>query len=409
MLKKSLQFLAASAALCAAVPALSQQSLPEGKGRELVSSLCYTCHDFAARLGSGYTAQGWPTVLRMMTNHGLALQPEQISTLTEYLVKNFPEKPKPAAVIVPGNHQVAIKAWQVPTPGSRPHDPLATRDGALWYTGQMANVLGRLDPKTGVFKEFALKTAYSGPHGLVEDASGNIWYTANTGAMIGKLDPKTGANTEYPLPDPQIKDPHTLIFDQGGTLWFTAQAGNRIGRLNTKTGEIKLLTPPTDNSRPYGMTVNSKGTVFYVAFGSNIVGSVDPKTLAIREYTLPNAASRPRRITITSDDIIWYADFSRGFLGRLDPTTGEVSEFASPSGPKSQPYGISVINDIIWYSEAGTKPGTVVRFDPKTANFQSWPIPGGGDIVRNTSVTPDGGFVLANSLTNEVTLVTPTK
>jgi virginiamycin B lyase len=56
-----------------------------------------------------------------------------------------------------------------------------------------------------------------------------------------------------------------------------------------------------------------------------------------------------------------------------------------------------VINDIIWYSEAGTKPGTVVRFDPKTAHFQSWPIPGGGDIVRNTSVTPDGGFVLAKA------------
>ena len=30
---------------------------------------------------------------------------------------------------------------------------------------------------------------------------------------------------------------------------------------------------------------------------------------------------------------------------------------------------------------------------------------GGGDIVRNTSVTRDGNFVLANSLVNEVTLV----
>jgi len=37
----------------------------------------------------------------------------------------------------------------VPTPGSRPHDPPATADGSIWYTGQMNNVLGRLDPKTG--------------------------------------------------------------------------------------------------------------------------------------------------------------------------------------------------------------------------------------------------------------------
>ena len=60
---------------------------------------------------------------------------------------------------------------------------------------------------------------------------------------------------------------------------------------------------------------------------------------------------------------------------------------------------------MIWYSESGTTPNTVVRFDPKTEKFQSWTIPGGGNIVRNTSVSPAGDFVLANSLTNEVTLV----
>ena len=84
----------------------------------------------------------------------------------DYLVKNFPEKQKPAGVELPGPAQVSIKVWTVPTPGSRPHDPLATRDGAIWYSGQMANVLGRLDPKTGQFKEYALKTPHSGPHGL---------------------------------------------------------------------------------------------------------------------------------------------------------------------------------------------------------------------------------------------------
>lgn len=408
MSKRSLQFCFTGALLCSAFSAGSQ-TLPEGKGRELVANLCNSCHTFSARVGGGYTAQGWPTVLRMMTNHGLVLQPDQLATLTKYLTENFPEKPKPAGVLIPGPIQATIKTWQVPTPGSRPHDPLATADGTLWYSGQMANVLGRLDPQTGQFREFALKTAHSGPHGLVEDKSGNIWYTGNTGALIGKLDPRTGANTEYPMPDPKVSDPHTLIFDQSGILWFTAQNANRIGRLDPKTGEIKLLTPPTANSRPYGMAVNSKGTVYYVAFGTNKVGSVDPKTLAISEYTLPDPASRPRRITITSDDLVWYADFSRGYLGRLDTSTGKVSEWLSPSGPRSQPYGISAINDIIWYSESGTSPNTVVRFEPKTAKFQSWAIPGGGDIVRNTSVTPDGGFVLANSLTNEVSLVTISK
>ena len=136
------------------------------------------------------------------------------------------------------------------------------------------------------------------------------------------------------------------------------------------------------------------------------MASVDPKTLEIREYVLPDAASRPRRIAITSDDIVWYSDYSRGYLGRLDPVSGKVTEWQSPSGPKSEPYGISAINDVIWYSESGSTPNTVVRFDPKTEKFQSWAIPGGGNIVRNTSVTPDGNFLLANSLMNDLTLVT---
>src|SRR6266852_1591360 len=99
--------------------------------------------------------------------------------------------------------KVAIHEWDVPTPKSRPHDPTAAPDGALWYTGQLANKLGRLDPKTGAIQEFPLKMPESGPHGLVADAEGNIWLTANFKAYIGKLDPRTGQVTEYPMADPR--------------------------------------------------------------------------------------------------------------------------------------------------------------------------------------------------------------
>jgi len=409
MSKKLRLPLMAAAMLCLALPAWGQKSSPEGKGKETVEGVCNTCHPLSARVGSGYTAKGWHTVMRMMMNQGAPVPKDQLAAMTDYLIKTYPEKGKPAGAIVPGPAKVSMKIWQAPTPGSRPHDPLAARDGSLWYSGQMANVLGRVDPKTGKIKEYPLKTAHSGPHGLMEDKDGNIWYTGNTGALIGKLDPKTGAVTEYPMPDPEAKDPHTLVFDQAGILWFTLQNSNRVGRLDPKTGEIKLIAMPTPKSRPYGMVVNSKGTIFIAEFGTNKIGSLDPKTLAVREYPLPDPGARPRRIALTSDDIVWYTDNVRGYLGRLDSATGKATEWLSPSGPKSEPYGISVIHDIIWYSESNSTPNTVVRFDPKTEKFQSWPIPGGGNIVRNTSVTPDGNFVLANSLVNTVTLVTVPK
>src|SRR2546426_1109016 len=308
----------AAALLCPVLPAWAQKDMPDASGKAQVDAQCNSCHALTARTGSGYTPEDWKTVMRMMMNHGVKIAPDQLGPMTEYLAKTFPVTGRPAAVLVPGPVKVSMRAWQAATPGSRPHDPLAARDGSLWYTGQMANVLGRVDPRTSQVKEYPPKTPHSGPHGLVEDRAGNIWYTGNTGAPVGR---------------------------------------------------------------------------------------VDPKTLEIREFTLPDPASRPRRLAITRDDMIWYSDYSRGYLGRLDPATGKVTEWQSPSGPKSAPYGISAINDVIWYSESEAAPNTVVRFDPKTEKFQSWAIPGGGNIVRNTDVTQAGDFVLANSLVNEVTLV----
>ena len=394
------------AAMALASPAAAQQpgaDLPDGAAKGDVVAICGGCHDIN-RLKAGYTEEGWHTVMRMMQNFGAPIPPDHVAEITNYLIKSFPEGPRPQAALIEGPVDVAIKEWPVATPGSRPHDPLAARDGSIWYSGQLANVLGRLDPASGQIKEYHVN-AQTGPHGLKEDKDGNIWFTGNFASLIGKLDPKTGQVTEFRMPDPAAKDPHSLVFDQDGNLWFTVQQGNKVGRLDPRTGEIKLLTPPTANARPYGIVVNSKNVVFFVEFGAPKVASIDPKTLQIREYPLPDPAARPRRLAIGPDDIVWYSDFARGYLGRLDPADGAVKEWLSPSGPKSQPYGMVFTKGAVWYSESAAKPNTIVRFDPAGEKFQTWAIPGGGDIVRNMDVTPGGEPVLANSLVNKVGLV----
>jgi virginiamycin B lyase len=145
-----------------------------------------------------------------------------------------------ASVAFAADPKVTIKEWDTKTTGAFPHDPCVAPDGALWYTGMAANVLVRLDVKSGEIKEYPLKTPKSGPHGLVADKEGNIWFTANTKAYIGKLDPKTGNVTEYPMPDANARDPHSLVFDQRGTLWFTVQGTNFVGKLEPRTGKIEL-------------------------------------------------------------------------------------------------------------------------------------------------------------------------
>lgn len=303
--------------------------------------------------------------------------------------------------------KVTITEYDVPTPRSRPHDPAVAPDGSLWWTGQMANKLGRLDPRTGNMKEYALKTPKSGPHGLAADGDGNIWFTAAFAGYIGKLNPQTGDVTEYKMPDRRAEDPHTPVFDQHGILWFTVQNANFVGRLNPKTGKIELKQVPTPHAVPYGIVISSNGTPWFCEFGANKLASVDPSTMAITEHSLPQGA-RPRRLAITKDDIIYYTDYDRGYLGRFDTHTAAQQEWPSPGGPNSAPYGIAITPDgMVWYSESEVQPNTLVRFNPSTHQFSARLIPSGGGVVRNMAVARDGRIYLACSGVNKVAVVTP--
>jgi virginiamycin B lyase len=374
--------------------------LPDGPGREMVQGTCARCHGLNLIANSwGNTQAGW----RQLFGSMVALPDDQATAIAAYLAANFPPRPAPEAVVIPGPVAVSFKEWIVPSLGSRPHDPLAAADGSIWWSGMFANVLGRLDPSTGQMKEFPLPRAGSGPHGLVEDKAGNIWFTANQSTYVGKLDPKTGHVTEYPLPD-GARGPHTPIFDQKGTLFFTLQSG-QVGRLEPSTGAMKVAATPSANTYPYGIQVNSKGVPWYVDFRGNRVGRVDPVTMQITEYPLPATTARPRRIALTPDDVVWYTDFARGYLGRLDPATGAVREWPSPGGRQSEPYGIAATGGAIWYSESAVRPNTLVRFDPGTEKFQTWIIPAGGGVVRNMMPTRDGNLALAESGVNRVALV----
>ena len=306
---------------------------------------------------------------------------------------------------------VDIKEYTVPTPKSRPHDPAFAPDGSLWYTGQAANKLGRLDPKTREFKEYPLKTPNSGPHGLVADKGGNIWFTAISGGYVGKLDPKTGAIAEFRPSDGAEIDPHTPVFDHHGILWFTNQETNYIGRLDPKTGKMTLTKSPTPRAVPYGIVVTQNNVPFFCEFGTNKLASIDPNTMKIREYTLPAANARPRRIALGPDGTIYYTDFARGYLGHFDPASGKLlKEWASPGGTGSEPYGIAITNDgEVWYSESGVNPNTLVRFDPKSDSFSTKQIPSGGGVVRNMVVTPNRKLYLACSGVNKVAVVDLTK
>ena len=393
--------------LAALVVAQDQVNLPAGSGRDAVQTGCTTCHTLLTIVNSsGFTAEGWQREVDSMIGRGAKVPKEQVASLVGYLAANYPEQPAPKAVIIAGPVKASFQEWALPAKGEFPHDPMAGPDDSIWYTGFRVNLLGKVDPATGVFREYPLKTPNSAPHGLTYDKSGNVWFAAHDQPYIGKIEPKSGEITEYPLPT-GARGAHTPLFDAKGNLWFTLISSERIGRLNPQTKEVKIAVTPTKRSLPYGLVITSKGVPIFAEFGTNKLAKVDPTTMEVSEWTLPNSATRIRRLTITPEDLIYYADFDRGYLARFDPKTGKVVEWPSPGGPRSQPYAMAVLHGAIWYVESNTEPNALVRFDPATEKFQTWGIPSGGGVVRNMMVTRDGDhLVIAESGIDKVGLVT---
>jgi virginiamycin B lyase len=296
-----------------------------------------------------------------------------------------------AASAIPGalDKPPVIKEWPVPWADTRPRDPYVDpTTNRIWFCGQTGDYVAYFVPSTGEFKRYELD-AHTGPHNLIVDKKGFVWYTGNLAAHIGRLDPKDGSIKKYPMPDPMVKDPHTQVFDKNGDIWFTAQGGNAIGFLKVSSGQVRLINVPTDNARPYGIKLDSKGRPWVVLFGTNKIATVDPATMQLKEITLPRAEARPRRMAITSDDRVWYGDYAGGMLGRYDPASGKVDEWQLPGGPESRPYAVvSDDEDRIWVVETN-RPNKFVAFDSKTLQFsEETAVPSGGGVVRHMVYDP---------------------
>ncbi|GAA0858286.1 virginiamycin B lyase family protein [Aliiglaciecola litoralis] len=380
--------------------------LPEGAGQSLVQSYCVACHQTnRISFSSGYDRDDWQALIATM----IEIEDEkQKNLLVDYLAQHFGPNDKRSPKLVAGNATISFKEWVTPTLGQRSRDPVEAPDGNIWWAGQWGNLIGNINPQTGEMREYPLPTGAM-PHSVTPDKMGNIWYTGNKNGTVGMLDPKSEKMTTYDMPDLQARDPHTAVFDKQGVMWFTLQHSNKLGRLDPATGDIKLVSLPTPNSRPYGIKLDAHDRPWIACNGSNCLVEVDPKTMALREYKLPNSQTKVRRLDFDEQGMLWYVNSSLGRLGRFNPITKEVKEWPSPSGARSHPYAIAAVGDAIWYNESAMRPDALVKFDPKTETFQSWAIPSGSvysGIVRHMRATSDGKLLIHQSATNRIIQVT---
>ena len=269
-----------------------------------------------------------------------------------------------------------IEEYPVPA-GSHPHDVAPAPDGTIWYTGQNIGVLGRLDPVSGDIDEIPLGDG-SAPHGVIIGPDGAAWVTDGGLNAIVRVDENTSAVDVYPLPGGDV-NLNTAVFDHDGILWFTGQGGV-FGRLDPASPEPAMFEAP-DGRGPYGITVTPNNEVFYASLAGNHIARIDKATGAATRIDPPTPGQGSRRVWSDNNGMVWVSEWEAGQVGVYDPMTGSWREWVLP-GDAPQAYAVYVDEtDRVWLTDfAGD--GAVVRFDPTTESFESFPLPTPAGNVR---------------------------
>ena len=72
------------------------------------------------------------------------------------------------------------------------------------------------------------------------DSKGMMWFSSHKTDVVGKLDPKTGIVTEYtiPLTPKAMPGTHAVRIDKNDIPWFSENWGHNLDRLDPQTGKV---------------------------------------------------------------------------------------------------------------------------------------------------------------------------
>lgn len=399
------------------VPLVSYDELyPREPGRVLLEKQCMYCHGKSFFPSKQYHETQWSHFIDQMQDggglRGALIPPGTLgaqdrATIVAYLGKHFgPASVKrglKADTEFPIDEAALGKAMYVEyylpldpkidagNKQRRTQEPHFDPSGNVWYTDRsVPNRIGRVDPRTGEFKDFMMPDPKADPHGLTVDRNGHVFWAETAGFHLGRLDPKTGSMIRYPMDSTgRAKGRgHTPVVDSKDNVWFTVIVGDMIGKWDRQTGKSTVWKVPTQGAAPYGIALDPDENVWFAEFRRCKIGKFDPRTEQFTEYAALTQPCTIRRLGVDSTGIVWYGGFNNGKLGRIDPRTGKIVEYDIPMA-HAEPYDVwPDRQDNIWISDGG-QGGALIRFDPKTEKFTYYPAPQITDQPK-LAITRDG-------------------
>ncbi len=185
-----------------------------------------------------------------------------------------------------------ITTFPVPTANAGLTTLTTGRDGALWFTENGANQIGRITTG-GQVTEYPVPTANAGVSGIVAGPRRPLWFTEQTADKIGRITAR-GQVTEFPLPTANA-GPADITLGSDGALWFTETNANRIGRITT-AGAVTDYPVPTPNAGLSGITAGPDGALWFTESSVAKIGRIATNG-SVTEYPMPAQECNPSGTT----------------------------------------------------------------------------------------------------------------
>jgi virginiamycin B lyase len=201
-----------------------------------------------------------------------------------------------------------------------PHTAVFDAQGILWFTVQVGNMVGRLDPRTGKIELKSPPTKDSHPYGIAINSKGVPFFCEFNSNKMASIDPQTMRIEEYPLPT--TARPRRMAIAADDTVYFTDFEGGNLGRLDPASGAVKMWPSPGGaNSQPYGMVITPDGMVWHSESGvkPNTLIRFNPRTEEFARASIPSGGGTVRNMAATSDGRLFLACSGVNKVAVVDP------------------------------------------------------------------------------------------
>lgn len=232
---------------------------------------------------------------------------------------------------------------------------LAIAAGGFWTAGSGADLVVRIDPRSGRVDSIPLP---EGSHpGDIVLAEGSIWVANHGDGSVLRIDPGTHkVIASIQVAEKMSIDNALHLAAGGGAVWVVTLFGeHQLHRVdpatNTVTGRVD------DIGDGVVAVAFGEGSVWVTGVHDGSVHRIDPQSLLVLARTV--VGNRPVAVAV-GEGAVWVSKLGDGTVDRIDPQTHRVTASFPVGG---EPRSLTAAYGSIWVLNSGDR--SVARIDPQ--------------------------------------------